>query len=71
MQLEDAFYAPAATTVLGTDLVQIYVKADHPKGSKVITTKDLLTATIAALPTSAAGLSAGDLYVNTGVLTVV
>ncbi len=87
MQLEDALYADRATSVASTDLVQIYVPTAHPKGSKVITSgnlfgsaatamtstqlKALLTAAVATLPTSSAGLSAGDLWVNSGVVTVV
>jgi len=87
MQLEDALYADRATSVASTDLVQVYVPTSHPKGSKVITAGNLfgsaatamtsaqliafLTAAVAELPTSAAGLDPGELWVDTGVLTVV
>ena len=86
-ELDDALKAPAVTSVASDDLVQVYDVSAHPNGAKTITAADLfvsqatalssaqqialLTALVNELPTSAAGLDPGELYLNTGVLTVV
>jgi hypothetical protein len=72
MQLEDALVAPKTTTLSASaDLVQIYVVAKHPQGAQTITASNFLKAAINALPDSASGLSPGDLYLNSGVVTQV
>lgn len=71
MQLEDALVAPKKTTLAAADLVQVYDISAQPQGAKVITVANFLTAAINALPTSAAGLTAGQLWLDEGILTVV
>jgi hypothetical protein len=70
MQLEDALVAPQTTTVSASaDFIQVYVTASHPQGAKVISPANLLKAAVNALPSSSSGLAAGDLFLNSGVLT--
>lgn len=85
--LDDAPILSKATAVAADDLIQVYDVSTQPEGSKPIEAGNLfasipttlssaqqialISALVNELPTNASGLSAGELYLNTGVLTVV
>lgn len=61
--------APVLTAISLSDKIAIYDVSALPNGEKAITVGQFLELAIGALPTSDPGV-AGDLYVNSGVLTV-
>jgi hypothetical protein len=65
--LDDAPTVPVLSALAAGDLVQIYdVSTQKPL---TITVAQLLEQAVGLLPTSASGLTTGDLYLNSGVLT--
>lgn len=67
--LNDIPITPAIGTIAATDRIPIYDISLQPHGERAITIEALFEGYLASLPTSASGLSTGDLWMNSGVLT--
>lgn len=67
--LDDAPKVAKTYTLAATDLVQTFDVSAQPNGAIPITIEQLFEGYLALLPTSASGLSVGDLWLNSGVLT--
>lgn len=61
--------APVIGTLAATDKVLVYDVSLQPNGERGMTIEQLFEGYLALLPTSNAGLSVGDLYLNSGALT--
>jgi hypothetical protein len=68
--LDDAPKTPRLAALVAGDLVQVYDVSAQPTGSKTMTVTQFLKQAVGTLPTSSSGLATGDLYLNSGVLTV-
>ena len=60
---------PAIGTLSASDKILVYDVSLQPNGERAITIESLFERYIGSLPTSSAGLSIGDLWLNSGVLT--
>lgn len=56
-------------TLSASDRVLVYDVSLQPNGERAMTIEALFEGYLALLPTSSAGLSVGDLWLNSGVLT--
>lgn len=60
---------PSIGTVASSDKVLVYDVSLQPNGERSVTVEKLFEDYIGSLPTSSSGLSIGDLWLNSGVVT--